>query len=210
MDSTIGLTMDLVAGMRVGMMIDGGETIVALVHSVDGDNLELQLLEGLDGRQVPDAVITLFAPHERGMHHWSALAAGQPLAGRLSLALMGNSWIVQRRLYPRFDVDLPAQIHRVRQGTRTPARSVQIVDLSHGGARAVGAIDLSTGDTVVLDLDVGSGIVTAPGRVAMAYPDGHGRRVNHIAFDAPDAPELAGIDAFLSTLDSKAPANATS
>jgi hypothetical protein len=74
------------------------------------------------------------------------------------------------------------------------------VDLSHSGARVVGSAALETGDAIELELDVGAGVLAAPGRVAMTYPDAYGRRVSHVTFAAPDADEIRGIDEYLSTL----------
>ena len=175
------------------------DSSIALISAVDGDNVELELLEDFGADQIINGVITVCVGHDGGLYHWEAMV-GAVTDQHISLTILGPPWIQQRRLHSRYVVDLPAKIRRIRQGNPLQAQPVQVVDLSHSGARVVGAVRLEPGGAIELALDVGGGMLAASGLVALAYSDGHGRRVGHVAFTAPDADELRGIDEYLDVL----------
>jgi hypothetical protein len=194
--------MRLVEGMRVGLELDDGVTCVAVIRRVEDEVIDVELLDQIDYRHSRDMEILIFVPGPEGLHYWRAKAASPPEAGMLSLARLGLSEMVQRREHRRYAVDLIAQIRPVRAGRRARPASVEVIDLSHGGAKIVGTTATETGDTVIIDLDFGRGPLRATARVAMAYPDGAGRRVSHLAFTPPEdsAAALIGIDRYLETL----------
>jgi Tfp pilus assembly protein PilZ len=197
---------ELFEGLRVTVETGGEITCVAVIDSLSDDGVELNLLELEESLEL-DSVITVIVPDAGGLHYWPAHLLKTPVDRRLSLTLIGPRWTVQRRRYPRFAVDLEARLRRVRPGRQFGPEGVRIVDLSHGGARVVGTAALSTGDAVVLNLDLGNGPLTAAGRVAMAYPDGMGRRVSHLAFAESEdtTPAVDDIDRYLRTVEAAAP-----
>jgi hypothetical protein len=194
--------MRLVEGMRVGLGLEEGVTCVAVIRAVQDDVIHVELLDQVEYRHRSDDEIVVFVPDAEGLHYWQAVAALPPEADRWSLTLVGLSEMVQRRQHQRYAVDLTAQIRPVRAGRRTRPSSVDVIDLSHGGVKIVGTTATETGDTVIIDLDFGRGPISATARVAMAYPDGTGRRVSHLAFTPPEDSDaaLAGIDRYLRTL----------
>jgi hypothetical protein len=199
--------MRLAAGTRVGLELEEGVTCVAVIRVVDGDAIDVELLEPVDYRCDPDAEILVFAPDVDGLHYWRAFALRPAVDGVLSLSLVGPSGRMQRRQYPRYAVDLRAEIRPVRGGLGRRPSEVHVIDLSDGGAKIVGTTPTETGDTVIINLDLGAGPLVATARVAMAYPDGEGRRVSHLAFTPPEDSVVAllGIHRYLSTLTSPSP-----
>ncbi len=199
---------ELTQGMRVGLEVEGQLTYIAVIHSVSDDSIVVDLLDDFDHQLLFDGVITMFVPHAAGLHYWPAMAPSPPRDGRLVLTVAGPVQPVRRRRYQRYTVDLTGEIRSVRQGRRTRPAPVKVIDLSHGGAKVVGATSVAIGDIVIFDLHLGGAPLTATARVAMTYPDGEGRRVSHLAFSTVEepTPALLGIDRYLRTLPSPEPA----
>jgi hypothetical protein len=193
--------MKLAEGMRVGLGVEE-LTCIAVVRSVNDEAIDLDLLDQVRYEE-RDGEVIIFVPDAEGLHYWRALAPRPPAAGRLSLTLVGPREMMQRRQYQRYDVEFPGQIRRVSGGRRSRPSDVRIIDLSYGGAKIIGATPTETGDTVILDLDLGQGPLVATARVAMAYSDGEGQRISHLAFTPPElsTTALLGIEAYLGTLD---------
>ena len=194
--------MELAEGMRVGLEIDGRVTYIAVIRSVHQDSIEVDLLDDFDHHLLFDGVITMFVPDAAGLHYWPATASSPPVDGRLVLTVAGPVQPVRRRRYQRYAVDLTGQIRSLRQGRRTRAAPVKVIDLSHGGAKVVGSTSVAIGDIVVFNLHLGGAPLSATARVAMTYPDGEGQRVSHLAFNTVEepTPALLGIDRYLRTL----------
>lgn len=196
--------MELVAGMRVNVGSDASGSAVAVVRRFDENVIELDLLESFEAEDlIPGGALTVFAPHDGGLHCWPARLSGRPVDHHLALSLVGPSQMVQRRRHRRFEVDLEAEIRRVRSGRMSRPQPVRAIDLSHGGAKVIGTATLLTGDSVALDMHAGDVLLTAAGTVAMAYPDGAGQRIAHISFLTPEepSPELGAIDRYLGFLE---------
>jgi len=193
---------ELAEGMRIGLEIEGRLTYIAVIDSVTADSIVVDLLDDFDHQLLFDGVITMFVPHDAGLHYWPALAPHPPEGGRLTLTVAGPVQPVRRRRYQRYAVDLSAQIRSVRPGRRTQPAKVQVIDLSHGGAKVVGVTSAAIGDTVIFDVELGGAPLSATARVAMTYPDGEGRRVSHLAFSTVEepGPAILGIDRYLRTL----------
>jgi hypothetical protein len=189
--------MKLAEGMRVGLGVEE-LTCIAVVRSVNDEAIDLDLLDQVKYEE-RDGEVIIFVPDAEGLHYWRAVAPEPPAAGRLSLTLVGPSEMMQRRQYQRYDVEFPAQIRRVSGGRRSRPSEVRLIDLSYGGAKIIGTTSIETGDTVILDLDLGHGPLVATARVAMAYPDGEGRRISHLAFTPPElsTAALLGIETYL-------------
>jgi hypothetical protein len=192
--------MKLAEGMRVGLGVEE-LTCIAVVRHVNDEAIDLDLLDQVKYEE-RDGEVIIFVPDAEGLHYWRAVAPRPPAAGRLSVTLVGPSEMMQRRQYQRYDVDFPAQIRRISGGRRGRASDVRIIDLSYGGAKIIGPTPIETGDTVIVDFDLGHGPLVATARVAMAYPDGEGQRISHLAFTPPElsAAALLGIETYLGTL----------
>lgn len=76
-------------------------------------------------------------------------------------------------------------------------RRLEIVDLSRGGMKLLGAESLVTADTVEVAVDLGSGRLALTGRVVMSYPGPGGVRISHIAFSEELSAALGIIDDFV-------------
>ena len=120
--------MKLVPGMRVAVGMRASVSAAALIRSVEADVVELDILEDFaENRVRAGDALTLFAPHDGGLHCWSANAAGPTVAGRLSLAVVGLDQIMQRRRCRRFAVDFDAD-HLLVAGAMVVAVAVLVFE----------------------------------------------------------------------------------
>jgi len=193
--------MQLVTGMRVTLGFESGQTCVASIRDVTAESIDVDLLDDPGAELDDSGPINVFVPAPDGLHYWPATAGA--LAERsVSLTFIGIRRVTQRRSYPRHAVDLNGRVRRVGQGHRTPPQEVDIIDLSRGGAKVVGRARATTGDRVILEVELATGPVEADARVVMTYPDGHGRRVSHLAFTRIEEPTpgIRSIARYLTTL----------
>jgi hypothetical protein len=196
--------MKLVEGMRVALEMDDGPTCVAAVRHVRPDSIDVDLLDDLGAAPIHGRTVNVVVPTVEGLHYWQAIAHFLPGEGTLSLSLTGVSRLNQRRSHDRYPVSLRGKMRRILQGRGSKPGEVDVVDLSPGGARVVGSNPSATGDRVVLDLNFGSGPLSAEARIVMSYSDGEGRRVSHLAFTRAEEPTAAlrGIARYIDTLNS--------
>ncbi len=174
---------ELKKGVRVGVEVPEGGTYVAVIERIQGSIVDVELLDDVpEGTLLPDHVVNVFVPRPAGLYCWLSKVVGQSERTALSLNMMDPVRVQQRRRHVRVEVDLPAVVRRIRGGRRGRGQTVRIADLSVGGMKLIGAVNLATVDTVVIDTDLGQGPVSLDGRVVMSYPTSDGSRVAHIAF----------------------------
>jgi PilZ domain len=186
---------ELKKGIRVGVEVPDRGTYVAVIERVVGRVVEVELLDDVpEGALQPDRVVNVFVSRPAGLYCWLSQVIGQSRRSALSLAMIDPVRLEQRRRHVRMDVDIPAVVRRVRGGRRGRAQTVRIADLSIGGLKLIGAVTLATVDAVVVDVDLGEGLVSLDGRVVMSYPTSDGTRVAHVAFstDYPWIDDRAG------------------
>jgi hypothetical protein len=122
-----------------------------------------------------------------GLHSWAADGSVAGTLKRASVTLTGEETVLQRRHHHRSAVDLPATVVRLSDSGTRGSQPGQIVDLSTGGLRMVGG-QIAIGDTLLISVNIRDHRLELIGRVLLAYPDGHGNRVGHIAFLVPAGP----------------------
>ena len=178
-------TVELKKGVRVGVEVPDEGTYVAVIERIEGRVVDVELLDDVpDGALPPNRVVNVFIPRPAGLYCWLSRVIGQSRRTALSFTMIDPVRLQQRRRYERVEVDIPAVVRRVRGGRRGRAQNVRIADLSIGGLQLIGAVTLATVDTVVVDADLGHGLVSLDGQVVMSYPTSDGSRVAHVAFAA--------------------------
>jgi hypothetical protein len=154
-----------------------------VIERIEGRVVEVELLDDVpEGALLADRVVNVFVPRPAGLYCWLSRVIGQSRRTALSLTMTDPVGLRQRRRHVRVEVDIPAVVRRVRGGRRGRPQTVRIADLSTGGLKLIGSVTLATVDTVVIDADLGEGLVSLDGRVVMSYPTSDGTRVAHIAF----------------------------
>jgi hypothetical protein len=176
------VTGPLEAGMRVSLELPEAGTCVAVVASRGGTSLVLDLLDELpDGELEPGSTLDLFMPRTEGIYHWPCLLSSPPLGQRAEFELLDFPMFVQRRRRHRVDAELQAMVRRLHSTRRGRAHEMTVADLSHGGLKLEGALQISTGDTVEVSVDLGVPVQVV-GRAVMAYPTADGSWAAHVSF----------------------------
>ncbi len=187
----------LETGVRVSLGLPESGTCVAVVASKGGTSLVLDLLDDLpEGELVPGTTLDLFMPRNEGLYHWLCSLSAPPLGQRAQFELLDLPIFVQRRLRPRVGTDLPGQVRRVHSLQSGQAQQMAVVDLSHGGMKLEGPLQLSTGDTIEITVDLGIS-VEVMGRAVMAYPTRTGVWAVHVSFLDGQREEVDIIDTFI-------------
>jgi hypothetical protein len=175
---------ELRKGIRVGVEVPDGGTYVAVIERIEGGVVDVELLDDVpEGALLPDGVVNVFIPRPAGLYCWLSRVVGQSRRSGLSLSMIDPVRLQQRRRHVRVDVDIPAEVRRIRGGRRGRAQNARIADLSIGGLKLIGTFALATVDTVAVTVDLGQGPVSLDGRVVMSYPTSDGSRVAHVAFE---------------------------
>lgn len=192
-----GMTGPLAPGVRVSLELPLAGTCVAVVTSQDDTTLILELLDEMpDGELEEGSRLDLFMPRREGVYHWPCSLSAAPRGSRAEVELLNLPMFVQRRLGHRLEASLQAEVRRVHASRRGRPREVVVADLSHGGLKAEGDCQLSTGDTIEVTMHLGARVQVA-GRVVMAHPTGPGQWTVHVSFldGQPDA--SAAIDKYI-------------
>ncbi len=184
-------------GVRVSLEFPEAGTCVAVVAQIDGRKLGLQLLdEPPPGELGPGSMIDLFLPRPEGVYHWVCTVNSLPTSERAEVEISGSALFIQRRMGPRVDATLGAEVRRERSARRGRSYPATVADLSRGGLKLETPCQLSTGDTVEVKVGLPGEPVEVVGRVVMAYPSpaNSGLRLAHISFldDQADAAEVIG------------------
>jgi PilZ domain len=188
----------LEAGVRVSLGLPESGTCVAVVASRGGTSLVLDLLDDLpEGEVEPGTTLDLFMPRNEGLYHWLCSLSAPPLGQRAQFELLDLPVFVQRRLRPRVGTDLPGQVRRIHSSRSGQAQQMTVVDLSHGGMKLEGPLQLSTGDTIEVTVDLGIP-VEVMGRAVMAYPIEDGTWAVHVSFLDGQREVVDIVDTFIS------------
>ncbi len=187
----------LETGVRVSLELPEAGTCVAVVSETGQTSLTLDLLDDIpEGELEPGSMLDLFMPRPEGIYHWLCSLSSLPLGQRAELELLGSPMLVQRRSRLRVGASLRAQVRRVRSARRGPAREMTVADLSPGGMKLDGPLELSTGDTVEVTVDLGTPVKIL-GRAVMAYPTANGTWTAHLSFIDGQREALDVVDSFL-------------
>jgi hypothetical protein len=187
----------LEAGVRVSLGLPESGTCVAVVASRGGTSLVLDLLDELpDGEVEPGTTLDLFMPRNEGLYHWLCSLSSPPLGQRAQFELLDVPTFVQRRLRPRVETDLSAEVRRIQSTRQSQAQRMTVVDLSHGGMKLEGPLQVSTGDTIEIVVDLGIPIEVI-GRAVMAYPTRAGVWAVHVSFVEGQRDVVDIVDTFI-------------
>lgn len=179
-------------GARVSLELPDSGTCVAVIMSKQGTKTMLQLLDELpDDDLRPGSTLDLFMPRAEGIYHWLCELSSVPIDQTAEIELLGLPIFVQRRLGPRVEAELHADVRRISAARRGRPHGMVVADLSRGGMKLEGPFQLRTGDTVEVTVDLGSPVQVV-GRAVMAYPMAERKWTAHVSFiegqrDAIDA-----------------------
>lgn len=180
--STGGTPSPLEPGVRVSLELPEAGTCVGVVDSKDDAIVVLSLLDEIpEGDLRAGATMALFVPRPQGIYHWLCVVRSLGADQKAELELLSPPVFVQRRLGHRVEAALQAQVRRIHSSRRGQAHEMRVADLSHGGMKLEGPIQLSTGDTLEVTVDLGAP-VQLKGRAVMAYPANRGKYAAHVSF----------------------------
>ena len=187
----------LETGVRVSLELSEAGTCVAVVVSLEGTTLTLDLLDDLpEGELEPGSAVDLFMPRQEGIYHWLCSLSSLADPERAELELLGPPMLVQRRAQQRVDAELQAKVRRIRSARRGPTHDMTVADLSHGGLKLYGPFQLSTGDTIEVTVDLGAPVHVV-GRAVMAYPTPYGAWAAHVSFLDGQRDAIDVVDGYL-------------
>jgi hypothetical protein len=180
--STAGTATPLEPGVRVSLELPEAGTCVGVVESKNDAVVVLSLLDELpEGDLRAGTTLALFVPRAQGIYHWLCAVRSLGADHKAELELLSPPVFVQRRLAPRVEAALQARVRRIHSSRRGQAHEMRVADLSHGGMKLEGLIQLSTGDTLEVTVDLGAP-VQLMGRAVMAYPANQGKYAAHVSF----------------------------
>jgi hypothetical protein len=194
---TAAVSEPLSPGVRVSLELPDAGTCVGVVDSKDDTVVVLSLLDDLvDGDLETGVTLDLFMPRPQGIYHWLCVVRSLPEEQKAELELLSTPVFVQRRLGPRVEAGLQAQVRRVHSSRRGTAHEMQVADLSRGGMKLEGPFQVRTGDTLEVSVDLGSP-VQLTGRAVMAYQAGSGRFAAHVSFVDGQRDAIESIDGYI-------------
>jgi hypothetical protein len=182
--------MDFRTGQRVFLQLDTGGTVLAAIEEASEDAAEqvirVEVLEDPLPTTGPThaAVVGILLVDDMGLSTFPAHGLVASAGSSTSVSVSGPGRVLQRRHHARYPIDLPATVRRLEGGAPSPRHEGHVVDISAGGLRLVGG-PADVGDTVLIDLRIAEQPIELVGRVLLAYPDGQGARVAHVAFLVP-------------------------
>jgi hypothetical protein len=97
----------------------------------------------------------------------------------------GSTVIPERRGSPRLRVTLPATIHRLGHGDAP--KTVNTIDVSHGGTRLVADQAIAVGDVLEISVEMPHGLELTLQGLVVQLTDAEGVRHAHLAFDSLSA-----------------------
>ena len=175
-------------GKRILLELDDGSTVVGVIDGAGDSHLQVDVLDDLTPSDLEVwTVVRVLMVDAAGLHSWPADGRVVSAPKRATVTLMGAETVLQRRHHHRSAVNLPATVVRLSDSGPRGSQPSQIVDLSNGGLRLVGG-PIAIGDTLLISVDVRNHRLELIGRVLLAYPDGHGKLVGHVAFLVPAGP----------------------
>ena len=176
------LTSPMESGARVSLEFPESGTCVAVVSSTRSPHVSLQLLDPLpDGEVGQGAALDLFMPRSEGIFYWPCSLSSPPAPGHAEVELLGPAVFVQRRTSRRLNAKLEARVRRVHSARRGKQHPMAVVDLSRGGMKLEGPFQLSTGDTLEVEVELGAPVQLSC-RAVMAYPTSEGNWAAHLCF----------------------------
>ncbi len=175
-------SLPLEPGARVSLEFPEAGTCVALVYARQPSRIAVDLLDPLPERGAEaGSSLELFMPREEGIYYWPSTLAALTGPTRAEVELLGAPVFVQRRTSHRLSAALEAQVRRVHATRRGPRHQARVLDLSRGGMKVEGPFQLSTGDTVEVEVHLDR-LVQIACRAVMTYPTGDGRWAAHLSF----------------------------
>lgn len=179
---TSGPATPLEPGVRVSLELPDAGTCVGVVDSKNDAMVVLSLLDELAEGDLPaGTTLALFVPRAQGIYHWLCVVRSFGPDQKAELELLSAPVFVQRRLGHRVEAALQARVRRIHSSRRGQAHEMRVADLSHGGMKLEGLVQLSTGDTLEVTVDLGAP-VQLMGRAVMAYPANQGKYAAHVSF----------------------------
>jgi hypothetical protein len=179
--------MDFRTGQRVFLQLaDGGTVLAAIEETLEHAAEQVIRVEVLEDPlttrgATQSAVVGILLVDDMGLSTFPAHGLIASIGSSSSLSVGGPGRVLQRRHHERYPIDLPATVRRLQGGAPSHRHEGHVVDISVGGLRLVGG-PTDVGDTVLIDLRIAEQPIELVGRVLLAYPDGHGARVAHVAF----------------------------
>jgi predicted ArsR family transcriptional regulator len=195
--SITDITGPLEPGVRVSLELPEAGTCVAVVASKTRAAVALDLLDEVpSGELEPGSTLDLFMPRPEGIYHWLCVLSAPPTDRRAVVELLSSPVFVQRRLGQRLEAGLQAQVRRVHSARRGKSHAMQVADLSRGGMKLEGPVQLSTGDTLEITVDLGVP-VQITGRAVMTYRMSPDTWAAHVSFldDQRDVTDV--LDAYI-------------
>ncbi|GEM_PF-1313586 len=189
-------------GAKVALQLAPDDKRLAYVVSCQQRALVLDVPEGLpDGTVEDGSIVDLLMPRSVGMYKWLCMVSPAPRGNEVSVQILDGPMFVQRRLGPRVDANLPAEVRHVRASHRGVPYRALVADLSHGGLKLLGPKPLRTGDTIEVTMDLRGSVVSLMGRVVMAYPSPGlaepGSTDAHVAFHEGQRRGIESVDRFV-------------
>jgi hypothetical protein len=187
----------------VTVQLPGGGSCRAVIGAGGAGTVEIELLDEISEDLAAGAVVTVYAARPGGLYGWRVRVLDAPKGGRASLIALGAVPVVERRRHARATVDLPGKACRMASGRVGRPQACRVVDLSPGGLRMVGPIELFLADAVEVTVNLGSVLVALRGRVALSYAAAAADRVIyaaaaadrvvHVALDQHDSQQCEAL-----------------
>jgi len=187
-------------GVRASLELPEAGTCVvevgAVIRAVEGPVVSLRLLDELPpGLLDAGSRLELFLPRPDGIYHWLCALRSQS-ASQARAVLLSEPLFVQRRMRPRWRAELQADVRRVRSARRGTAHRMRVADLSRGGLKLEGPLQLSTGDTLEVTVDLGPEVQLV-GRAVMAYPTSGSSWAAHVSFVEGQGDAVDLVDSYI-------------
>jgi hypothetical protein len=191
------ITGPLRPGVRVSLELPESGSCVAVVASVQGTDLLLDLLDDIPDDEIDPGVTTdLFMPRTEGIYHWACALRSAPIGQKAEVELLSLPVFVQRRLAQRWEAELQAEVRRISAARRGKAHEMLVADLSQGGMKLEGPFQLSTGDTLEITVDLGTPVQLV-GRTVMAYPLSQVTWAAHVSFLDGQREVMEAVNGFI-------------